>query len=219
MARQKPPDPPADDVPGWVMTFSDVITLLMTFFILLLTFATNQPETFERIQLAMFGGGGARGIAGETEGMEKDSLLMRKRALTGRMTQEGSEMPPIYSDPTLETLDAGIAGLEEDEDRTLATTHRIEVPLASMVVSNGPVTTSGQQRLRMIALQMRKMPLRLELLVGDEASLDEGIRVAEHMTQNERLPEPSVGVGVAPHLVGKDRLLMVLDLQESDRGP
>ena len=45
------------------MTFSDVITLLMTFFILLLTFATNEPESFSRIETSMFGGGGTGTIS------------------------------------------------------------------------------------------------------------------------------------------------------------
>ena len=55
MARQPAPEEPEDDVPAWVMTFSDVITLLMTFFILLLTFATNTPETFDRLRIAEVG--------------------------------------------------------------------------------------------------------------------------------------------------------------------
>lgn len=218
MARQKQPDPPADDVPGWVMTFSDVITLLMTFFILLLTFATNQPETFDRVQVAMFGGGGAKGIAGKSDGMEKDSLLMRQRARTGRMTQMGSEMPPIYSDPTLETLDAGIAGLEDDEQRILSTTHYIELPMASVVTKVGELTAAGKQRLRMIAVQMRKLPLHLQIMVGDESSLDRAIQVAAFLTGEERMPEPTIGVGVAAHVVDQDRLLLILELRELNRG-
>ncbi|MEZ6145736.1 MAG: flagellar motor protein MotB [Planctomycetaceae bacterium] len=75
-------DKPAD-VPAWFMTYSDVITLLMTFFILLLTFATNEPENFERMQVAMFGGGSATGLAGHNdEAIDRDSLLLRIRPKT-----------------------------------------------------------------------------------------------------------------------------------------
>ena len=51
MARQKPFPEPKDDIPAWFMTYSDVITLLMTFFILLLTFATTEPERFRKIDI------------------------------------------------------------------------------------------------------------------------------------------------------------------------
>ena len=63
MAKEKEFEMPPD-IPSWVMTFSDVITLLMTFFILLLTFASNTPEKFEQVQVSMFSGGGATGIVG-----------------------------------------------------------------------------------------------------------------------------------------------------------
>ena len=49
MAKKCICSPGSAEVPTWFMTYSDVITLLMTFFILLLTFATNEPESFERM--------------------------------------------------------------------------------------------------------------------------------------------------------------------------
>ena len=49
--REKPLPEPPDDVPLWFMTYSDVITLMMTFFILLLTFSTSDPERFEQMKV------------------------------------------------------------------------------------------------------------------------------------------------------------------------
>ena len=43
--REKQPPPKPDEIPAWFMTYSDVITLLMTFFILLLTFATQDGSS------------------------------------------------------------------------------------------------------------------------------------------------------------------------------
>ncbi len=140
MAVEQESDAP-DDIPSWLMTFSDVITLLMTFFILLLTFATSEPESFDRVQVSLFGGGGATGIAGDrTSSMDHDALLMRERARSGRITTRGSEMPPIQSDPVYESIANGIAGLEDDEKRELATQHAILVPLTLLIDSNGEVT-------------------------------------------------------------------------------
>ena len=74
--EKKPPDKP-DDIPAWFMTYSDVITLLMTFFILLMTFATNEPERFERMQVSMFGGSGATGLAGRRRAGWFDGCRMK----------------------------------------------------------------------------------------------------------------------------------------------
>ena len=101
--KKRPPPEPAGDVPLWFMTYSDVITLMMTFFILLLTFATNEPESYEQMQASMFGGAGAMGIAGDIL-EENDAVLMRQRLRLGRATDRGSEMPPMESSPTAQAL-------------------------------------------------------------------------------------------------------------------
>jgi flagellar motor protein MotB len=218
MAREKAPDPPGDDIPSWVMTFSDVITLLMTFFILLLTFATNEPETFDRMQVALFGGGGASGIAGETEGMDNDAVLMRERSRAGRLSKHGSEMPPIHTDPALESLADGIAGLEKDEERVLATAHRLQMPLSNLVSAEGQLTSVGQQHLRMLAVQMRKRPLELQIVVSDEDRLTDALAIAEHLSVQERLPEASIAAGVASQHVSPGNVLMIVADQGANRG-
>ncbi len=150
MARQKEPDP-AMEIPSWIMTFSDVITLLMTFFILLLTFATDEPEKFERMQVSMFKGGGALGIAGPAASpLDKDSLLVRERPRAGRITTRGSEMPPLNSDATTESLAEGIAGLEEEEQRELSTNHSVAIPLVLLFSADGELSPRGEASARLL---------------------------------------------------------------------
>jgi flagellar motor protein MotB len=218
MAREKAPEPAGGDIPSWVMTFSDVITLLMTFFILLLTFATNEPETFDRMQVALFGGGGATGVAGESDGMDNDTLLMRERSRAGRLSMQGSEMPPIYSDPALESLADGIAGLEEDEVRILAATHRIEMPLANLIGSDGQPTSVGQQQLRMLAVQMKKRPLQLELIVAEADALVSLMSVVDYLTEQLQVPNALIGTGIAAQHVASGKVLFVVAEQGAKRG-
>ena len=116
MGKEKPLPPPADDIPAWFMTYSDVITLLMTFFILLLTFATSEPESFERMQMTVFGGGGATGIAGETDTpLDKDAIVARFRPKSSRVTVRGSETPPRDREPVSTSLAKGLEGLHEPQ--------------------------------------------------------------------------------------------------------
>ena len=150
MAREKPPEEPSGDVPVWFMTYSDVITLLMTFFILLLTFATNEPEQFERMQSSMFQMGGSTGIAGEDDGpLDKDAIVTRFRPRSSRATRRGSEMPPHSREHVTESINKGLEGLQEHQfDST--TGYTIEMSLEKLV-RNREVSSVGRQRMRMLA--------------------------------------------------------------------
>src|SRR5690554_3110819 len=123
MARQQAPESDTSgQVPLWFVTYSDVITLLMTFFILLLTFATSEPEKFEQMQTTMYGSSGARGMLDKArESKDRDSLLVRQRPNSARIAVRGSEMPPIYSDPVLQSLSKGMKSLESEPQHTLTT--------------------------------------------------------------------------------------------------
>ena len=43
----KKEDPPPPGLPGWIATFSDLVTLLLTFFVLLLSFAKTESSKYE----------------------------------------------------------------------------------------------------------------------------------------------------------------------------
>ena len=210
MAREKEPEAPAD-IPSWLMTFSDVITLLMTFFILLLTFATNEKEKFERIQVSMFGGGGATGMVAEAEGpLDHDALLLRERHRSGRISQEGSEIPPIHSDAVFESLSKGVAGLENDEMRELSTQHGVVIPWSLFMTSDGNISPLGQQHLKMLAKHMRRQPIDADFLVGDTTQLAQAQQLASHLFEREGIQPGRLGIGFDPDNSDKSRFTIVL---------
>ena len=197
MRQKAPPEPPAD-VPFWFVTYSDVITLLMTFFILLLTFATNEPESFDRMQVAFFGGGGATGFAGPPQDpMEKDACVLRVRPPAGRQTTRGSEMPPTHSDPALASLATGIESLQDDEARDLQQRYSIRIPLALLVESGGRVTALGHQRLRTLAVQLRKAPFHASLVCANKHDLAKALALAEVLTHTHAISLGKVSLGMA----------------------
>ncbi len=195
--RNKRPEEPKDDIPFWFITYSDVITLLMTFFILLLTFATNEPEMFERMQISVFGGAGATGIAGpSTGGIEMDALVHRVRPRSGRMTTRGSEMPAINEDPSLKSLAEGIAALDEDPRKTYQTSHAFRMPLPLVIGNDLKVTAIGRQRLRMVARQLQKAPFELQIRVQNANDLPKAVRLAEHLAQSNNVEPSKIGIGL-----------------------
>lgn len=210
MARKSVPEPPGD-IPSWIMTFSDVITLLMTFFILLLTFATDEPESFERMQVALFGGGGATGIAGKSHGpLEKDTVLMRERPRSGRLAMEGSEMPPIHSDPAYESLAKGIAGLEEEEQKKdITLSNEMKVPLAMLFSDDGEITDLGRQQLRMLANHLRKQPTEVAFQVNTPEDLSSALVLAQQLVDKSILPG-RIGVGQRLQRESADRSVYIM---------
>lgn len=218
MARQKAFEEPEDDVPAWVMTFSDVITLLMTFFILLLTFATNTPETFDRLQVTMFGGGGSTGFVSEVEGMDRDELLTRMRARVGRTTAAGSAMPPLYSDPTFASLEKNFAGLDADDENVLSRDYSITQRLDRIVGADGDLTAMGKQQLSMLADQMRRLPLQLSIHASTEQELTHVMAISEYLTTEEGIAVSRVGVAVAPARVNPGKLELAITLEGASRG-
>lgn len=65
MSVPKPPEEPPAGAPAWIVTFTDMMSLLLTFFVLLLTFTTKNTGKLSRMSGALraqFGGIGDVGI-------------------------------------------------------------------------------------------------------------------------------------------------------------
>jgi len=84
-------DPPAG-APDWMVTFSDCMTLLLTFFVLLITFAS-----FEDATLSALGRAFQQALPAVTESKDKDkeSLYEDERARESEKIEQGTETPPL----------------------------------------------------------------------------------------------------------------------------
>ena len=187
---------PFGDAPGWMLTYSDVITLLMTFFVLLLTFATDEPENFERMRTAMFGGGPGSGIAGPQKRTDQDSVLWRERSLAGRLPQRGSEMPPLHSDPSLTAVAQGLTALDEPSQFSLSDSHGVKIPFGLVFGKGNKLSAVGVRLFHSIAGNVRSLPFNLQILVSDIRYLDKAIATASFLVESESLPAGRIGVGV-----------------------
>lgn len=197
MARQKSPPPAPNAVPAWFMTYSDVVTLLMTFFILLLTFSTDEPEKFQQMQVAMFGGGGAKGLAGENdEALDRDTLAVRYRPPSARLTIRGSETP-LTSGPVRESLDRGLASLDKSEEMAEVEQLQVDASLPMMHDERRNPSAYAYQQLRMLAIQMRSLPLTVELQVSDPEQLDVAVKLALLLQDEFQVPIGRVAVSQA----------------------
>ncbi|NLW84842.1 MAG: hypothetical protein GXY41_10645 [Phycisphaerae bacterium] len=86
----RPEEEEAAGCPEWMVTFSDCMTLLLTFFVLLLSFATFEKETLPQI-----GNSFAQTVPcfGLTQGELKDSIQQKMSSDKEVKQTEGSETP------------------------------------------------------------------------------------------------------------------------------
>lgn len=198
MAKEKkPPKDTSGEVPPWFMTYSDVITLLMTFFILLLTFASSEPEKFERMQITAFGEGGSDGVAGnKSDSVDRESATFRYRPNKAKHTRHGSESPPTDVDPSTNSPTAGMQELEDESGLTDFQRLRFSTSKNSLLTSEGLLTQLGQQRMAMIARHLSQQRMRLAITVPNKSDLGPAVQLAHDMTYTFGVPIGRVAVGV-----------------------
>src|SRR5262249_21869858 len=79
---------------GWIVTYSDMITLLMACFIMIITFSTKEKEGYSRKRDSLIGGGGGTGLAGPSgQGRDRDAVVWLMHPLLARLAETGSELP------------------------------------------------------------------------------------------------------------------------------
>ena len=199
MGSEKCKCPPAPaEIPKWFVTYSDVITLLMTFFILLLTFASSEPEDLEKMQVATFGPSGTEGLAGQpVEGQDKNSLVVRYRPNSARRTGRGSETAPTEVTPIGETASKGLDALENPDE--LASAERVSTVSFTEALrdKDGHMTAKAIQQLRLIAVQMRSLPLSADFQVSEAEGVDFAVGMARYMQDQLKVPSGRLSVSVA----------------------
>ncbi|MCA9087521.1 MAG: hypothetical protein KDA90_02675 [Planctomycetaceae bacterium] len=214
MARE-PEKSTAGEVPAWFMTYSDVITLLMTFFILLLTFATSEPEKFERMQVSMFGGGGSQGFARKMEdAMDRESIVARFRPRTSRLTSRGSESEPEMQDADVKAMKDGLKSLDERSDLAQLSRISFEIVIPKWLTPEPGLTALGRQQLRDLVRQMKALPLELTLAANNTDELELALQIAQTLTTEGKISLGRISIAVADDVPpGKLRLTLVREEQ------
>lgn len=210
MPSDAPPDPP-EDIPAWFMTYSDVITLLMTFFILLLTFATTEPEQFEKVTVSVFGSAGATGVAGHKhDKLDRNSWSQRVRPRAARIAMQGSEIPPITKDSPNAAVGAGLEPVsEEAASKDVMKTFTFELPIDRLVNENLTITQKGSQVAQKLSEQLRSLSIHCALEFSDRQVTERVCAFAHHMYHVQKARPGQIGTGFVDDVAtGKVRIVI-----------
>jgi chemotaxis protein MotB len=196
----------------WIVTYSDMITLLMTLFIVIVTFGSKEQDRHSKKLDALVGGMGGTGAAGPTgQGIGRDSIMVRMSPLS-RMVYSGSETPPVYSDPTSQPTGVALKALKEQPIGQLSDNFAFRVPLDFLFDSSGKLSTSGETFLRSVAAAVRKLPFGVQVRVADRTRAAAAAKVVEYLFATASIYPGRLGVAVCPpgDGVNPNEVLLVL---------
>ena len=159
----------ASSVGEWIVTFSDCMTLLLCFFVLLLTFSS-----FEEIELGQF--------AGHFRGSSHTSIFPVKREVKDSVvppaerpvdhTQVGSEKPTEAEVKSVRRKRRLLYVVSSDAFSNRKTFH---IPSGELFWANGTgLKRRGCKRLEMIADLIKKAPC--EVVISESSSVPAGTR-------------------------------------------
>jgi len=153
-----------EGAPEWIVTFSDIVSLLVTFFIMILTWSTLEVEDFELIRGSLQG---ALGVVGLTS--DQTALIQRRQLRAERNERQGTDIPadqPRVENPYKDIPIRLRRELGEEVDfSTLRRGYRIRI-MADLLFERGSarLTERSKAALRAIAkiLAPRDNPIRIE---------------------------------------------------------
>jgi len=162
---QEPRDKQDDQgggAPPWMVTYSDTVTLLLTFFVLMLTFSTPNKEDFTTLSRGFLSGidrlriGGRRGAApfGAAAGEET-------RLVASRLDRRGAEHPPLRREYPLADLRYYYPDLDISRLKELRHAQTVRVPLERLFDERGALSETGRAILHRIVRMRTAKAYRL----------------------------------------------------------
>ena len=136
--------------PMWMLTFGDTTTLLVTFFVMMLTFSGPSDEDYLQFTRGILAGSRSIGIRGWTQSgpnLARDA----QRLAASRVADEGAEKPPQTADVPLDELTQQYAEVDVSKLQDLKGTILIRMPLVELFGPGLALTDSGRRVLDEVA--------------------------------------------------------------------
>ena len=196
---------------NWIVTYADMITLLMAGFIVIVTFASRETDKLSPRNDSAIGTQGGTGVAGMLrKGPDKDQVVVRRAPMTGNAFDRGSEMPAAYSDSPIEVTKSVQSYLDQNPPGRLSDNFEIALPMGLMFEGNGNLSQAGMVRLQQVAQQIRMLPFEVLIQVGNSREIPQAIRVYEYLFQTCEVSPLRLGTGLKAERDGEGMLWLLL---------
>jgi len=168
MRQEGTPEPPKKGAPQWMVTYSDVISLLVTFFVMLLTFSTADREKFDKVAGSLKGALGA--TMPEVSRLPVSGMMTERLLLAGRSSPSGSDFPPETELLLWAATNINLR-LKNEKFGIALTMHllsrgvMLRIPANAIFIGNSALLSpSGEDYLSKIALAVRALSNDIEVM-------------------------------------------------------
>ncbi len=173
-----------EGAPEWMVTFSDCMTLLLTFFVLLLSFSSFEPKTLGTLATSFAQSLPAVGLSYTTE---KDSLWKRQQVKELERVKHGSEVKPVDEQQSSDKF------MREKKPLDFKNLKVFTVPSKQMFLGKGSVVSpEGKEICDAIAVFLKSQPCRVVISENtsagnDKLALERTYSILDYMVQNKRV--------------------------------
>ncbi len=184
---------------GWIVTYSDMVTLLMACFIMVITFASKEPEKYSpQKNSILYGEGGTTPAGAAKEILDRDAIVWRVRPPLARLGKGGSEMPALYADSTRQSTAEVLRSLELSAANPLSDSYTIRLPLGLVFEADDRLSPSGVNVLHAVAQNLRRLPYEIRVEVDDARHLPQSVLVCQQLAEKEGIFPSRLAAGVRP---------------------
>ncbi len=186
--RQPFVDEGGPSVPDWMITFSDCMTLLLTFFVLLLSFSSFDEASLMKLD-------GAFRVDHEkptifTEGKRTDDIIEDRVETVIDRTNKGAEARTEADKDKIKNPKAHETIVETD---AYDNERRFYLPVATLFMGRGAaLTRHGRDQLKQIASFMKQMPCNVIIGMsesgGSSRRLERTWALKQFFTEQQGLP-------------------------------
>lgn len=191
--------PESDEPPGapeWMVTFSDCMTLLLTFFVLLLSFSSFDDKVFRKMETAL---AQALPSVGVPIARDREAFLRLEQIVYKKELDDGSEKS---------TLNGNIEANPKEETQLLDFQNRKVFLISSNKIFWGKgtfISLNGREILSAMALFLKTIPNRIIISENagesstdpDEIGLQRAWTVLEFLTTKQDLDKSRFSISAA----------------------
>lgn len=184
--RNQPEPEQAQGAPEWMVTFSDCMTLLLTFFVLLLSFSSFSDKVFRKLKVVF---AGSLSSVGVTRSKDTDALTAIKLIKYKQELDKGSEKP---------TLEEGTENHLKKDTEPVNFHDRKVFLISSDKIFWGKgtiISLQGQKTLSAMASFLKEVPNRIVIsengqdnkMIDEHFGLQRAWAVMEYLTTKQGL--------------------------------
>jgi hypothetical protein len=185
---------------SWLITYCDMITLLMACFIMIITFGSKEQDKYSPQKDSVLEGPGGNGWVGVAQrSMDRESVVWRQRPPLGRTSRQGSEKAPSYSQP------ADVVGAEVLKNLAnskklgnLSDNYDLDIPVDTLFTPQGNLSSSGKQLLHATAANIRDLPYDMFIEASQPSDLPRLIKINQYLAEQEQIFPGRLAIGFRP---------------------